>query len=115
MAPRHILKSGRSDFLVQRASPAVVLGAAGLLLWFAFAVVTPYMYRHQPGPLNATFGWYVLYKSFPLLLFAAVFLLVFVAFRLLKRWSRPEIPLIAAAATTVAMFFGAILIVLSRS
>ena len=105
---------GRSDFPVMRASPLALVAAAGLLVWLAFAVVTPYIYRHQPGPRNASFGWYMLYQSLPLLILAAVFVLVFFALRLWKPWSRPQIPAIAAAVTTGLMFLGAMLVVFSR-
>jgi putative flippase GtrA len=105
---------GRSDFPVKRASPLALVAAAGLLVWLAFAVVTPYVYRHQPGPRNPSFGWYMLYQSLPLLILAAVFVLVFFALRLWKPWPRPQIPAIAAAVTTVVMFLGAMLVVFSR-
>ena len=52
------------------------------VLWFAFAVVTPFALSHQPGPANPSFAWYVTYRSIPVLLLAAEFVLFAVAWRL---------------------------------
>ena len=62
---------------------SALLAVYGLaLLWFAFAVVTPFALSHQPGPTNPSFAWYMTYRSIPVLLLAAEFVLLAMAWRL---------------------------------
>jgi len=45
------------------------------VVWFFFAIVTPYMLSHRPGTSNPSFFWYVTYQTAPVLVPAIVVML----------------------------------------
>ncbi len=67
---------------LRRAISALLVVFGLALLWFAFAVVTPFALSHQPGPTNPSFAWYLTYRSIPVLLLAAETVLLALAWRL---------------------------------
>ncbi len=69
-----------------RRSLAVSLALLSiLLLWFGLFIAGPWFLRNPPGPNNPSFAWYMLFKSFPLALFLAAFLLLVAAYKLWRR------------------------------
>jgi hypothetical protein len=75
----------RSDILVRRAAPVLLVAVAGLFGWVAIAIVTPYAITHPPGPQNPSFSWYMLYHSFPPLFLLALLLTLGPAWTLWRR------------------------------
>jgi membrane protein DedA with SNARE-associated domain len=71
--------------IATRALPLMLVLFAGLVLWFAFAILTPYAISHQPGPENPSFGWYLLYHGLPLYIVVILGLLLAAAWRLWRR------------------------------
>ncbi len=99
----------------RRTASLALLAGAGLIVWFAFAIVTPYMIDRPPGPDNTSFGWYLAYESVPLLLMGSVLVLMLAAWRLVRPWTRWRTSIIAASVSTVVLFVAALVASLSRN
>ena len=99
----------------RRTASLALLTGAGLIVWFAFAIVTPYMIARRPGPDNPSIGWYLVYESVPLLLMASVLVLMMAAWRLVRPWTRWQTSIIAASVSTVVLFVAALVASLSRN
>jgi uncharacterized RDD family membrane protein YckC len=84
---------GHEALFVRRTLPLLLVALSIFLLLVGFTMVGPFMVAHPPGPTNPGLGWYMLYESFPVLLFLAVILLLFCARSL---WTRGRVDLRAA-------------------
>jgi hypothetical protein len=71
--------------LWRRGLPPIIVISSALLLLFGLFIAGPWFLRNPPGPNNPSFAWYLLFKSFPLILFTAVWGLLVAAYKLWRR------------------------------